>query len=84
SIGASLIYTARGAATAAFIPKAYAWDLAAGALILQQAGGELRYLSGRGVDLEELLDGRLTPEPILAGERGVVEGLVGKISLRDY
>lgn len=66
SIGASLVYTARGAAVAAFIPKAYLWDLVAGAAILIQAGGELRYLSGRLIDYEELLDGRLAPEPIIA------------------
>lgn len=67
SVGASLVYTARGSATAALIPKAYVWDLLAGALILTQAGGELRYLSGRQLDYGALLTGQLAPEPILAG-----------------
>ena len=66
SIGANLVYTARGGAVGAFVPKAYLWDLVAGAAILSQAGGELRYLSGRGVDYLALLDGRLAPEPIIA------------------
>jgi myo-inositol-1(or 4)-monophosphatase len=66
SIGASLVYTARGAAAGAFIPKAHLWDLVAGAAILMEAGGELRYLSGQSVDYLDLLDGRLTPEPMLA------------------
>ncbi len=66
SVGANLIYTARGASVGAFIPKAYLWDLVAGAAILTQAGGELRYLSGRPVNYLGLLDGRLAPEPIIA------------------
>lgn len=67
SVGASLIYTARGSATAALVPKAYLWDLVAGACILHQVGGELRYLSGKPVDYDYLLQGHRTPEPILAG-----------------
>ncbi|MCK6624820.1 MAG: inositol monophosphatase [Anaerolineae bacterium] len=66
SIGASFVYTARGAAVGAFIPKAYVWDLVAGAAILSRTGGELRYLSGQSVDYLGLLDGRLTSEPLLA------------------
>jgi myo-inositol-1(or 4)-monophosphatase len=67
SIGASLVYVARGIAVAAFIPKARLWDLAAGAAILSQAGGELRYLSGKCVDYRQLLNGCLAPEPVIAG-----------------
>lgn len=67
SVGASLVYTARGAAAAALIPKARLWDLVAGAAILEEAGGTLRYLSGRPIDYLELLDGELAPEPIIAG-----------------
>lgn len=66
SVSASLVYTARGAATAALIPKAYLWDLVAGASILKQAGGELRYLSGSPVEYLSLIDGSLAPEPIIA------------------
>jgi myo-inositol-1(or 4)-monophosphatase len=75
SIGTNLVYTARGAATATFTPKAHLWDLVAGAAILTRAGGELRYLSGRPVDYLELLDGRLTPEPIIAGHPRVLAEL---------
>ena len=67
SVGANLVYTARGTAAAAFIPKARLWDLVAGAAILSRAGGELCYLSGRKINYLELLDGRLVPEPIIAG-----------------
>lgn len=75
SVGANLVYTARGVATAALIPKAYLWDLAAGAAILHQAGGELRYLSGRAVDYAGLLAGQPTTEPIMAGHPQVLAEL---------
>lgn len=71
-VGASIVYTARGAATAAFLPKARLWDLVAGAAILKRAGGELRYLSGRPIDYLQLLDGQLVPEPIIAGHPRVL------------
>ncbi len=79
SVGASLAYTARGAATAAFIPKAYLWDLVAGAIILNWAGGELRYLSGQPVEYRSLLAGRLAPEPIIAGHPKILNELQGAI-----
>lgn len=80
SIGANLVYTARGTATAAFIPKAYVWDLAVGAAILSRMGGELRYLSGKPVDYRHLLDGRRAPEPVIAGHPRVVQCLHNAIT----
>jgi myo-inositol-1(or 4)-monophosphatase len=79
SIGANLVYTARGVATAALIPRAYLWDLVAGAAILSQAGGELRYLSGESVDYVQLLDRRRTSEPIIAGHPQLLRDLRRKI-----
>lgn len=66
SIGASLVYTARGAAGGALIPKAYLWDLVAGSAILMGAGGELCYLSGQPVNFLELLNGQPSSKPIVA------------------
>jgi myo-inositol-1(or 4)-monophosphatase len=83
SVGANLVYTARGTATAAFIPRAYLWDLAAGAAILERAGGELCYLSGKPVDYSALLDGRLAPEPIIAGHPKVLAELQVAIRPRN-
>jgi len=82
-IGSSLIYTARGSAIAAFIPKAYVWDLVAGAVILERTGGELRYLSGKAINYSELLDGRLIPEPVIAGHLNVLAELQLQIEERD-
>jgi myo-inositol-1(or 4)-monophosphatase len=75
SVGANLVYTARGAAAGAFIPKARLWDMVAGAAILARAGGELRYLSGKSIDYLQLLDGRLAPEPVIAGSPRILAEL---------
>jgi len=82
SIGANLVYTARGTATAALIPKAYLWDLVAGASILNRVGGELRYLSGRKVNYDELFAGGLAPEPIIAGHPELLDKLQAEIRPR--
>lgn len=83
SISTNLVYTARGTATATFAPKAHLWDLVAGAAILTSVGGALCYLSSRPVDYLELLDGRLTPEPIIAGHPQVLAELPDLIQLRS-
>jgi myo-inositol-1(or 4)-monophosphatase len=83
SVSANLVYTARGAATAAFVPKARLWDLVAGAAILSGAGGELRYLSGKRIDYGQLLDGRLAPEPIVGGHPDLLVGLRNRIQPRS-
>jgi len=83
SVGASLVYTARGSAVAAFIPKARLWDLVAGAAILARAGGEVRYLSGRSIDYLQLFDGRLAPEPIIAGHPHLLAELPNLIRPRS-
>lgn len=75
SIGVGLVYAARGAATAVFSSDASLWDIAAGAAILAPLGGELRYLSGKTIDYATLLDGRRTPEPLIAGHPTVLNEL---------
>jgi len=75
SVNANLIYTTRGAAAAAFAPKPHLWDLVAGGAILLNRGGALRYLSGRPIDYLALLDGRKTPEPVIAGHPTVLDEL---------
>ncbi len=66
SIGANLIYTARGTAVGAFIPKAYIWDLVPGAAIINKLGGELRYLNGEPINYMDLLRAEMIPSPIIA------------------
>jgi myo-inositol-1(or 4)-monophosphatase len=67
SVGANLVYTARGSAAGALLTKARLWDVVGGAAILARTGGELCYLSGQKINYLQLLDGNLAPEPIIAG-----------------
>ena len=82
SIGANIVYTARGSALGALLHKAHIWDLAAGAAILARAGAELRYLSGREIDWAELVDGRRISEPILAAHPDLIPRLQTLIQKR--
>lgn len=75
SISTALVYVAQGIAAAAFAPKARLWDLVPGMSFLQQAGGDMRYLSGKPVDYQVLSDGRMTPEPIIAGHAHLLDEL---------
>lgn len=82
SVNANLIYTARGAAAAAFAPRPHLWDLVAGGAILLNRGGELRYLSGKPIDYLALLEGQKTPEPVIAGHPTVLAELPNLIHSR--
>lgn len=83
SNGTNLVYTARGSATAAFLPKAYVWDLVAGAAIMERLGGAMCYLDGSRINYQVLLDGRLALQPIIAGHANVLAGLPKAIQLRQ-
>lgn len=83
SVGASLVYTARGAAVAALLPKPRLCDLVAGAAIVTQAGGEVRYLSGRRIDYRQLLNGRPSPEPMIAGNPCLLAELQQAIRMKQ-
>jgi myo-inositol-1(or 4)-monophosphatase len=67
STAAHICYVARGAAVAALLGRPSLWDIAGSLSILRAAGGDLRYLSGRSLDLAPLADGRKCSEPVLAG-----------------
>lgn len=81
SVSTALVYVAQGVAAAAFIPKARLWDLVPGMAIIEQAGGEMRYLSGKPVDYQALSDGRITPEPVIAGHRDLLDELQQSIAV---
>jgi myo-inositol-1(or 4)-monophosphatase len=67
STAANMCYVARGTAAGALVGRPSLWDIAGALPILRVAGGDLRYLSGRHIDLRALADGRRCPEPVLAG-----------------
>jgi fructose-1,6-bisphosphatase/inositol monophosphatase family enzyme len=75
-----LCLTARGAVSAMFFnPAIKLWDLALPSILLERVGAVLVYASGRPVEMAELLDRRLVPEPIFAGGAEMVEILRQRI-----
>jgi myo-inositol-1(or 4)-monophosphatase len=72
---AHLGYVASGRAEAALLKYVHIWDLAAGLIFLEAAGGEIRYLDGRAFHLNDYLDGQKVDEPLLAvpaGEHSII------------
>ena len=81
STAANIIYVARGSALGALVGRVAIWDIAAALAILERVGGAVVYLSGAPVDLGDLLDGRKTPEPMVAAAPGDLERLLSQIHL---
>jgi myo-inositol-1(or 4)-monophosphatase len=71
-----LAYVARGAADACLLKNVTVRDLAAGSIILEAAGGEMRYLDGRPVHVGEFLDGKRIEEPFIASPKGSFQSFV--------
>lgn len=65
-----LAYVARGAADACLMKNVNVQDLAAGSIILEAAGGEIRYFDGRAFYVGEFLHGRRIEEPLIAAPKG--------------
>jgi myo-inositol-1(or 4)-monophosphatase len=73
STTAHLAYVARGVAMAALTRCIYIWDIASALPLLKATGISLVYLSGKAFDPHELLDGRPSPEPLVAAPAGIIE-----------
>jgi fructose-1,6-bisphosphatase/inositol monophosphatase family enzyme len=82
SVAADFCYVARGSALGALIGRANLWDIAAGVVILQAAGGSIDTLSGQPIDYPALFDGRKLPEPVLLAAPTVLETLRGYVRRR--
>lgn len=79
STAAHLVYVARGAASGAVLGNVHVWDVAAGAVILEAAGGMLRDLDGKKVPLGESLSGERIGRILLASGRNQHEDIAGAI-----
>ncbi len=76
SAAAHICLGARGKIQGGIQETVRLYDIAASAVILKSAGGTMKYLSGREVDLWELVDGRKTPEAFVFGHPHNVDQLV--------
>jgi myo-inositol-1(or 4)-monophosphatase len=70
-----LAYVARGAADACLMKNLHVQDLAAGSIILEAAGGEIRYLDGRSFHVGDFLDGTRIEDPLIAAPKGSYESV---------
>lgn len=71
-----LAYVARGAADACLMKNVNIQDLAAGSIILEAAGGEIRHLDGRLFHVGEYLDGKRIDEPLVAAPKDSYESFM--------
>jgi myo-inositol-1(or 4)-monophosphatase len=71
-----MAYVARGTADACFIKNVNIQDLAAGSIILEAAGGEIRYLDGRRFYVGQHLDGKRVEETLIAAPKGAWESFI--------
>jgi fructose-1,6-bisphosphatase/inositol monophosphatase family enzyme len=71
---------AKGSAAGFFFdPAINLWDLALPSIFLERTGAVLVYASGRPVDISELMNRRVVPEPVFAGGREMVQLLRQRI-----
>ncbi len=79
SLGSTAYHMAlvgRGAAVAAVLGRPRLWDIAAGAAMLRAIGGDLRYRSGKPVEIGALLHGERAPEALIAAAPGMIDEIL--------
>ncbi len=67
---AHLAYVASSRAEAALLNYVHIWDVAAGLILLEAAGGEIRFLDGGTFHLNDYLDSQKVNKPLLAAPAG--------------
>lgn len=82
STTAHLAYVVRGVATAVLTRRVRIWDIAAVMPILSAVGIALVYLSGKTFQIHDLLDGRPSPEPIVAAPIHILNDIRGLIRVK--
>lgn len=82
SVGSYFCYVARGSAIGALLGRPKLWDIAAGLCILQEAGGLAVGLSGQPIDLQPMLLGQSSSEPMVLGSPQILPQLLESIRLK--
>ena len=82
SAAATVIYAARGTITAGLVDKVNCYDIAAATAVLNHAGGELRYLSGRPVDFNTFLKEGRAEECLIATHPNKQEEALGYFRMK--
>jgi myo-inositol-1(or 4)-monophosphatase len=85
SLGSSvahIAYVARGAACGAVLGNVHVWDVAAGQVILQAAGGSIRDLSGKLVEMSNYLEGEKIDRVLVAAAKGQHKEIISTLEAR--
>lgn len=80
---AHLAYVAYGTATAALTRPIRIWDIAAVLPSLRISQIQLVYLSGEAFNPKDLLNGGLTPEPLIAAHSSIIDQVRACIQLKS-
>jgi 3'-phosphoadenosine 5'-phosphosulfate (PAPS) 3'-phosphatase len=59
----------------AYFTRFKLWDIAAGAIILTEAGGELKFLSGKPLDFSKHDEKSQLPDFVIAAHSSVIDEL---------
>lgn len=79
---AHIAYVARGAACGAILGNVHVWDVAAGQVILQAAGGSIRDLSGKQVEMSNYLEGEKIDRVLVAAAKGQHKEIINTLEAR--
>ncbi len=71
STAAHMAFVARGGASAAVMGNVHIWDIAAGQVVLEAAGGGIRDLNGKKVDLADYSNGGDIDKVLIAAPMGL-------------
>lgn len=71
-----LAYVARGVADACILKNVNIQDLAAGSIILEAAGGQIKFFDGSDFHIGEHFDGKRIEEPLIAAPKRAHESFV--------
>jgi myo-inositol-1(or 4)-monophosphatase len=71
-----MAYVARGAADACIMRNVSVQDMAAGSIILEAAGGEIRLLNGDRFHVGDYLDNRRVDQPLIAAPKGSIDAFL--------
>ena len=75
-----LAYVATGSADAVMIGYDKIWDIAPGLALLNAGGGVLRYLDGSDVIMDDIIDGKPVPHPMLGGRAEMIDQVLEHLS----
>jgi fructose-1,6-bisphosphatase/inositol monophosphatase family enzyme len=81
STAAHLAFVARDVALATIAHHVSLWDLAGLMPVFAATGVDMRYLSGRLIEIDDLLDGKKLPEAIIAAPAPLMETIRGLVHI---